>query len=86
MLGRAGFRDAIHDAAAGLPNEVRALPVVCHGNPVPELLSQCEQGIDLLVMGSRGYGPLRSVLLGSTSSMMIRAARCPVIVVPRPRK
>lgn len=83
---RGHLRDAIHDAAAGLPREVRALPVVCHGGPVPELLSQCEQGVDLLVMGSRGYGPLRSVLLGSTSSMMIRAARCPVIVVPRPRR
>jgi nucleotide-binding universal stress UspA family protein len=83
---RAGLRDAVHDAAADLPPQVRALPVVCRGNPVPELLSQCEQGVDLLVMGSRGYGPVRSVLLGSTSSMMVRAARCPVIVVPRPRR
>ncbi len=83
---RAGLRDAIHDAAAALPSQVRALPVVCRGNPVPELLSECEQGVDLLVMGSRGYGPVRSVLLGSTSSMMVRAARCPAIVVPRPRK
>ncbi len=83
---RAGLRDAIHDAAAALPSQVRALPVVCRGNPVPELLSQCEQGVDLLLMGSRGYGPVRSVLLGSTSSMIIRAARIPVIVVPRPRK
>jgi nucleotide-binding universal stress UspA family protein len=83
---RAELRDAIHDAAAALPPQVRAQPVVCRGNPVPELLSQCEQGVDLLVMGSRGYGPVRSVLLGSTSSMMVRAARCPVIVVPRPRK
>ncbi len=85
-LARASFRDAIHEAAAGLPAEVRALPVVCHGNPVPELLSQCERGVDLLVMGSRGYGPVRSVLLGSTSSMMVRAAGCPVVVVPRPRR
>ncbi len=84
-FARADLRDAVHDAAAGLPHEVRALPVVCRGNPVTELVSQCEQGVDLLLMGSRGYGPLRSVLLGSTSSMMIRAARCPVIVVPRPR-
>jgi nucleotide-binding universal stress UspA family protein len=85
-MARAGLRDAIHDAAAALPPQARALPVVCRGNPVPELLSQCEQGVDLLLMGSRGYGPVRSVLLGSTSSMMVRAARCPVIVLPRPRK
>jgi nucleotide-binding universal stress UspA family protein len=84
-LARAGLRDAVHDAAASLPPEVRALPVICHGNAAVELAGQCEQGVDLLLMGSRGYGPLYRVLLGSVSSMMIGAARCPVIVVPGPR-
>ena len=68
------------------PRRSGRCPSSAGANPVPELLSQCEQGVDLLVMGSRGYGPVRSVLLGSTSSMMVSAARCPVIVVPRPRK
>ena len=34
-------------------------------------------------MGSRGYGPLRAVLLGSVSGRLVREAACPVIVVPR---
>jgi nucleotide-binding universal stress UspA family protein len=34
-------------------------------------------------MGSRGYGPLRRVLLGSVSSHVMRHAHCPVVVVPR---
>jgi nucleotide-binding universal stress UspA family protein len=39
--------------------------------------------VDLLVCGSRGYGPLNSVLLGSVSAGVLRKARCPVVVVPR---
>jgi nucleotide-binding universal stress UspA family protein len=39
---------------------------------------------DLLVCGSRGYGPLRQILLGSVSTQVIRKAAYPVLVVPRP--
>ena len=39
--------------------------------------------VDLLVCGSRGYGPLRAVLLGSVARRVTAAARCPVIVLPR---
>ena len=39
--------------------------------------------LDLLVLGSRGYGPVRSVLLGSVSRALARSAACPVVVVPR---
>jgi nucleotide-binding universal stress UspA family protein len=42
--------------------------------------------LDLLVMGSRGYGPLHAVLLGAVSGRVIRDAACPVIVVPRGAK
>ena len=39
--------------------------------------------LDLLVVGSRGYGPLRAVLLGSVSSALVRSAQSPLVVVPR---
>jgi nucleotide-binding universal stress UspA family protein len=39
--------------------------------------------LDLLVLGSRSYGPLRRVLLGSISTRVVRQAACPVLVVPR---
>jgi nucleotide-binding universal stress UspA family protein len=48
-----------------------------------ELLIRESGGLDLLVVGSRGYGPLRAVLLGSVSSALVRSAASPVVVVPR---
>lgn len=41
-------------------------------------------GADLLVAGSRGYGPVLRVLLGSVSTHLAHHAPCPVLVVPRP--
>lgn len=40
-------------------------------------------GIDLLVVGSRGFGAVRRVVLGSTSTQLVRHAKIPVAVVPR---
>ena len=40
---------------------------------------------DLLVLGSRSYGPVRRVLLGSTSTRVVGAATGPVLVLPRAR-
>jgi nucleotide-binding universal stress UspA family protein len=39
--------------------------------------------VDMLVMGSRGLGPRRSVVLGSVSRRVIDRAACPVLVIPR---
>jgi universal stress protein family protein len=35
------------------------------------------------VLGSRGFGPLRRIVLGSVSTKVLRSAACPVLVVPR---
>jgi nucleotide-binding universal stress UspA family protein len=53
------------------------------GDPAQQLAGEARQGVDLLVVGSRGYGPLRRVLLGSVSGALMHAAPCPVMVVPR---
>jgi nucleotide-binding universal stress UspA family protein len=37
----------------------------------------------MLVCGSRGYGPIRRVLLGGVSARLVRRSRLPVMVVPR---
>src|SRR5829696_1273031 len=52
------------------------------GKPADRLIALTE-AVDLMVVGSRGYGPLKAVLLGGVSGQLIRSAACPVIVVPR---
>jgi nucleotide-binding universal stress UspA family protein len=39
--------------------------------------------VDILVVGSRGYGPMRRLVLGSTSDYLERHARCSLLVLPR---
>jgi nucleotide-binding universal stress UspA family protein len=53
-----------------------------YGDPAESLLG-FTRTLDLLVMGSRAYGPSRAVLLGGVSRKVTSAAECPVIVLPR---
>jgi nucleotide-binding universal stress UspA family protein len=39
--------------------------------------------LDLLVTGSRGYGPVRAVVLGGVTGRLVREAACPLVIVPR---
>jgi nucleotide-binding universal stress UspA family protein len=48
-----------------------------------EVLAEASADLDLLVVGSRGYGPLRAVLLGSVSTALVRSAQSPLVVLPR---
>jgi nucleotide-binding universal stress UspA family protein len=55
---------------------------VAFGNPARELAFEGNH-LDLLVTGSRGYGPVRRLMLGSTSSKLVHEAPCPVLVLAR---
>ena len=48
-----------------------------------EELAAFSEDVDILVVGSRGYGPVRRLVLGSTSDYLERHARCPLLVLPR---
>ena len=75
-------REGLDEAVAALPAELHAETVFVAGAPGPELAAQTEH-VDLMVVGSRGYGPRAAVLLGGVTHTVLRKAHCPVIVLPR---
>ena len=52
------------------------------GHPAVAILEEIEiEHFDLVVMGSRGYGPITGSLLGSVSQRVLSKAECPVLIV-----
>ena len=52
------------------------------GSPAPVIIDVAEEhGVDLIVMGSRGLGLVKGVLLGSVSQYVVENAKCAVMVV-----
>ena len=85
----AGNRHRVHaqellDAAAdSAPEGVNPRTLLLYGSPGAVIAAACEGIIDLLVTGSRGYGPLQRALLGSVSEALTNGASYPVLVLPR---
>jgi len=57
---------------------------VYHANPARSLII-ASQDARMLVVGSRGRGGFRELMLGSVSDQCVRYARCPVVVTRGPR-
>jgi nucleotide-binding universal stress UspA family protein len=79
-------RDAV-DALVGEARErIAALgelePHAAYGQPAEEL-AVYSASLDLLIVGSRGYGPIGRLIHGSTSQQLARTARCPLLVLTR---
>lgn len=73
--------DRLLNALEGAPKDVPIDPIVVADSPSHALI-QAGRGADLLVIGSRGHGGFRGLLLGSTSLQVVTHAPCPVVVVP----
>jgi nucleotide-binding universal stress UspA family protein len=61
---------------------VRSTPLEA---PAPALLEASGRA-DLLVVGSRGRGGFKGLLLGSVGQQCVVHAHCPVVIVPAPRR
>jgi nucleotide-binding universal stress UspA family protein len=57
-------------------------PHAAYGQP-PEELAVYSASLDLLIVGSRGYGPFGRMIHGSTSQQLAHMARCPLLVLTR---
>jgi len=74
------YERSLQDAVASVPACDADWRIV-DGNVVDVLAGLDE--VDVLICGSRGYGPARRVLLGGVSARLIKRATRPVVVVPR---
>jgi nucleotide-binding universal stress UspA family protein len=72
------LRNTVSALGDDVPVDVDALV----GDPAQAIVDVSDS-VDLLVCGSRGYGPVRAVMLGSVTRRVTAEAQCPVIVLPR---
>jgi nucleotide-binding universal stress UspA family protein len=73
---------AASDAVGQLDGDVTVQVDAFVEDPAQTLIAISER-LDLLVCGSRGYGPVGAVLLGGVSRRVTAEAQCPVVVLPR---
>jgi nucleotide-binding universal stress UspA family protein len=86
------WRDVVEEEASRLRRQATAatavtgaevrIEVTCR-RPAEALIALSEN-VDLVVIGSRRWGPAARVLMGSTGEGLLQRAACPVVTVPRP--
>ncbi len=77
----------LHAIAEALRDRaISAHALLIQGPTVEKILVEGQRlQSDMIVIGSHGHGGLYRALLGSVSEGVVRAARCPVLVVPSAR-
>jgi nucleotide-binding universal stress UspA family protein len=73
----------LEDAASRVGPGVEVEHELLEGSAVDALSAAATAEVDLLVVGSRAYGPVRRVLLGGVSSGLVRSSPAAVLAVPR---
>jgi nucleotide-binding universal stress UspA family protein len=73
----------LEEAAGRVAPGVEVQHELLEGSAVDALSAAAAADVDLLVVGSRAYGPVRRVLLGGVSSGLVRSSPAAVLAVPR---
>ncbi|MBC3536210.1 universal stress protein [Megasphaera hominis] len=75
-------KGVLEEFSKEIPQDVEVKSVFEVGSPGPAVLSVAKKyEADLIVMGSRGLGPLKGLFMGSVSSYVVTHAPCPVLIV-----
>ena len=79
------YQQVLEEAGAMLKEkhpEVKFVTVFKEGRPSATIVDQAENdGVDLIVMGSRGIGGYTGWILGSTSRRVVDSCTKPVLIV-----
>lgn len=71
----------LDEATSGLDTGVDVVAKAVAGRPA-DVLIEASDGADLLVVGSRGRGGFRGLMLGSVSHQVVTHAVVPTVVIP----
>ena len=77
------YQSILGRAAATVPADVPVTTLLKVGPAAAAILAAAGENHDLIVMGSRGRGELRSLLMGSVSHAVLRSSPVPVLVSRR---
>ncbi|KAK3036735.1 hypothetical protein RJ639_029700 [Escallonia herrerae] len=67
-------------------NDVKVDMRIEHGDPRDVICQMAEKlGVDMVVMGSHGYGAIKRAFLGSVSNHCAQIVKCPVLIVKTPK-
>lgn len=76
------YQQLLQKAVSAIPEDVSVTTLLVHGRPGDRILQQMKEGChDLVVMGSRGRGNVRSLILGSVSHQVLNASPGAVLIV-----
>jgi nucleotide-binding universal stress UspA family protein len=75
------MRKVLEDGLARVPAGLPVRSALLHGD-AGMALTHASEDFDLMLVGARDYGPVRRMLLGSTSRRLLRSGACAAMAVP----